>query len=148
MEPRETRTLGHGGEAAHAGTPQGLQQESLQLVVRMLGQEQEIVRPHHFPKSGVAPFPGHGLQALARSGLHPHAPGLQRDAEGCTGGFTMTLPFIRLRVEAVVHVQRPKLAGQVAPLPSQRREQHHGIEPAAQGHPITPRGREAAQSVG
>jgi len=88
----ERHALGHGGEAAHPGAPQGLEQEGLQLVVRVLGQQQHLAGMHRLAEHGVAPLPGHRLQALAGGGRDLHAVGFQRHAEARAESRAMLLP--------------------------------------------------------
>jgi len=119
----------HRRQSLHARSPQELQQESLDLIVLVMGEDDVVTG---LPEKDLVTGGTRGsLDAVARRNGYFHAP--EGNAASAADAAAKSRPARRVRAQLMIHVQRGKTNAQVRLKPVENVEQHHRIDPAAQG---------------
>ena len=121
----------HRGEPIDAGPAQRTQQEGFGLVVAMVGEGQDFAGAQVGRERRMACLAGRAFEAQPGAPVHGDADHLQRDAEPGAGGLAVRHPCIRLRMQAVVDVERPQSDALRRGIARQEVQQHRGIQAAA-----------------
>ena len=97
----------------------------------MVGEGQDFAGAQVGRERRVACLACRALEAEPGAPVHGDADNLQRDAEAGAGRLAMQRPCVRLRVQAVVDMERPQSCTPGRRVAGEQVQQHRGIQAAA-----------------
>ena len=132
----------HAGQARRAGTAQQLQQHRFSLVILVVGREQQAhaVRGAQLAQGRVTALAGRLFRARLRILFHGDLARFKGDAHAGAQLLAVRQPRIRVRTQAVVHVERMQGHAMLLRPGMRQVQQGRGIEAAAEGDAYRPAG--------
>jgi hypothetical protein len=126
-------------QTAHAAAAEKAQQHGFELIVAVMRREQHVVGPEVLGESPITRVAGRGLEARTAIALDGHPHSRELDAERTCYRGAMVGPLRGLHLQAVIDVHRANARRKTES--AKPREQHGGIEAAAESDDETRRDR-------